>query len=458
MSSFNSFLGGVRAGQDAQQRRQSAFNASMMARDEAAIQPPANRQDSGGGSAQNLVQVFAGLDTAQRQRVKADLARKGQIVAALSSLPADQQAIGIQTYGKDFGIDDATLQRAAVNPGASLFNFSSSLREAEAMLEEAGSEMAPSRAARFEPSNAMNISQNEDSNDYGTTEALQQTNLDDTPARSRPVLQIDSNVPRDPRPAYPPLDPRPPYASYPPHPPGPSLGPRPPYPPLGSRPPYDPQPPHPPYPPMPPRPPYAPRTPEVPIVSAAKPRDVAAYPSVNTGPQRDTLLMNATTFQKPVATDAFETKNGLIELTLTSAGEPLTVPGKSLIDRFARKIPKDKTKKLVTTQREPTYLNGLNFTFQRYNRLDNGKLTLAKKDTVKGVVVDEVKGSILSLKPGEARTVAFELEPGIYRVTLRGGSGAPVYTQLNTVNFFSDGRELDEFFQKMNAKNVMFVK
>ena len=94
----------------------------MMPGGEAAIQPPATRQDSGGGSAQNLVQVFAGLDTAQRQRVKADLSRKGQIVAALSSLPADQQAIGIQTYGKDFGIDDATLQRAADITGAELDN------------------------------------------------------------------------------------------------------------------------------------------------------------------------------------------------------------------------------------------------------------------------------------------------------------------------------------------------
>lgn len=139
MSSFNAFLGGVKAGQAAQQR-QSAFNEEM-AYDPAQAMPAFGagpKRDVGTQTQRPQVSrnVFKGLDMAQREEVQADLTRKSQIVAALSALPVDQQSIGIQTYGKDFGIDPATLQQAAADPSTALATFSSSLQEAEMMLEQ----------------------------------------------------------------------------------------------------------------------------------------------------------------------------------------------------------------------------------------------------------------------------------------------------------------------------------
>ncbi|MEP3891378.1 MAG: hypothetical protein ABJN69_13040 [Hellea sp.] len=154
MSSFNSFLGGVKAGQAAHQKRQSAFNEAMAYEPSQAVpaigagqrraaraQTPRPQAERSGGAVgrrapHDSSNVFKGLDTSQREEVQADLTRKSQIVAALSALPVDEQAIGIQTYGKDFGIDAATLQQAAADPGKALATFSSSLQEAEAMLEQ----------------------------------------------------------------------------------------------------------------------------------------------------------------------------------------------------------------------------------------------------------------------------------------------------------------------------------
>ena len=146
MSGFNAFLGGASSGHAAFQNRQSAFNEAV------ALGPPQGGQPSGGsvggGAPHPPYNIFTGLDTAQRQEVKAELARKGRIVAALSALPVDQQAIGIQTYGKDFGIDAARLKRAAAEPSSALATFSSSLQQAEAMLE------------RSRPDARQNIGQN----------------------------------------------------------------------------------------------------------------------------------------------------------------------------------------------------------------------------------------------------------------------------------------------------------
>ena len=145
MSSFNAFLGGVRAGQAPQPRRQNAFNEEM-ANDRSQVVPAFVAQQRAAKGAQtsrpqDSRNVFKGLETGQREEVRADLTRKSRIVAALSALPAEQQAIGIQTYGKDFGIDAATLQQAAADPSTALATFSSSLQEAEMMLEQSRPEI-----------------------------------------------------------------------------------------------------------------------------------------------------------------------------------------------------------------------------------------------------------------------------------------------------------------------------
>lgn len=159
MSHFNSFIGGLKEGRAALQHRQSEFNAAMMPEPAQAAQRPSIRQGEtnrggvqntgaghGGGGrrqlplaaprsgTQDLARTLAGLDPAKRIELKADLKRKGQIVAALSPLPPEQQVIGIQTYGKEFGIDDASLQKAASNPAMALAEVSSSIQQAEMIL------------------------------------------------------------------------------------------------------------------------------------------------------------------------------------------------------------------------------------------------------------------------------------------------------------------------------------
>ena len=197
MSSFNLFLGGMRAGQDAHQYRQNAFNASMMPRDEAAVQPPAAPQDSGGGGTQNLAQVFAGLDTAQRQAVKADLLRKGQIIAALAPRPAEEQVMGIETYGKDWGIDPATRQRAAANPAKALAEFSSSIQQAETLLERSSLDNRQNRGQNIGAGNNGRIRDPRDLGNPETPVTLVAQAADGQSPRP------DPNVRAEPRPQIP---------------------------------------------------------------------------------------------------------------------------------------------------------------------------------------------------------------------------------------------------------------
>lgn len=148
MSHFNAFIGGVKEGRAALQQRQSAFIAAMLSEEPRAAHigggdPRGAQLAQLQGDHQTFAQRFAGLDRAKRMELKADLTRKGQIVAALSVLPAKQQVIGIQTYGKEFGIDEAALQKAARHPAMALAKFSSSLGEAHTLLEQASADDRP---------------------------------------------------------------------------------------------------------------------------------------------------------------------------------------------------------------------------------------------------------------------------------------------------------------------------
>lgn len=161
MSHFNSFLGGLKDGRTALQRRQSDFNAAIMAERARAEQKPMGaeatsnsgqvqntRASYGSGDrgevplamsrsgAENLAEAFAGLDPAKRIELKAELNRKGQILAALKPRPTEEQVIGIQTFGPEFGFDNAAVRKAASNPAMALAEVSSSIQQAEAMLEQ----------------------------------------------------------------------------------------------------------------------------------------------------------------------------------------------------------------------------------------------------------------------------------------------------------------------------------
>lgn len=173
MSGFNAFLGGVTAGQGAKQQQQNAFNASILSQGQQALQAEkldqmkANRQlvqeagaafetgDFAGAQIkasqaghQDFANQISKLSTQQKTQLQDEVSRKGQIAAALSSLPAEQQVIGIQTYGKEFGIGDAALAQAAANPSEALAKFSSSVRDIETMIKQSGPILHPLDPAR----------------------------------------------------------------------------------------------------------------------------------------------------------------------------------------------------------------------------------------------------------------------------------------------------------------------
>ena len=129
MRGFNEFMGGLEKGRATAQQRQSAFD----------IDPGRDRSQQ----AQSLAKRIADMDMAERQSFKEELSRKSQIAAALSTLPADQQVIGIQTYGKEFGIDEAVLRQAAAKPAEALARFAAAVCDVEMMLDPSRPEARP---------------------------------------------------------------------------------------------------------------------------------------------------------------------------------------------------------------------------------------------------------------------------------------------------------------------------
>lgn len=185
MSGFNSFLGGIKAGQGAKQQRQSAFNASMLSRGQQALQAEkldqmkANRQlvqDAGAayetgdfagaqvkaaqGGNRELAAAFGQMSEQQRQGVKDHNQKLGRFAASIQTLPPEQQGPAIMEFGPDFNFDPETIKKAAANPTSALTALSSSLRDIETMIGQSNPETqglgAPLYGVQTGPSGVAN--------------------------------------------------------------------------------------------------------------------------------------------------------------------------------------------------------------------------------------------------------------------------------------------------------------
>lgn len=152
--SFNQFIGGLNAGQSAKQNRMIAKEQQgLLAQKSGMLQKQSGYLDeavnaaetknygagsvkaAAGGNAELAAQLQR-LDEGQKSEAKEKLQRAGKIAAALSSLPPDQQVIGIKTYGEEFGLKPEDIEQALANPSVALAKFSSEVRDIEKMIEQ----------------------------------------------------------------------------------------------------------------------------------------------------------------------------------------------------------------------------------------------------------------------------------------------------------------------------------